>query len=136
MGPEFNKSLRRVAKSELESLGFKFDGKRRFTKIGPNGNELIVEYQVGTRFTQGTFTVNLICGERSERLAMIKPTYLSKWVNKLFGDYDPWWKGIFLPKDDWWKISPFQNEMDSIVGETVAELTSYGLAWFGSTEKS
>lgn len=130
MGPEFNKSLRKVAKPELESLGFKFDGKRRFTKVDRRGNEQIIEYQVGTRAMQGRFAVNLIAGERFERLAMIKPTVMSKLVNKLFGSVDLWWKAIFLPKDNWWKISPFQKEMDSIVGESVADLKSYGISWF------
>lgn len=134
MGPEFNKSLRRVAKPELESLGFRFDGKRRFTKTAPNGKEVIIEYQVGIRGMQGRFTVNLVAGERFERLAMIKPTFLSKRVHRLFGDYDPWWKGLFLPKDDWWAISPFQKEMNSIMGKTVAALKSYGITWLDSGE--
>jgi hypothetical protein len=128
MHPEFNKSLKNIVKPALELEGFKFDGKHRFTKTSPLGNELIIEYQVGVRAAQGTFTVNLIVGENFERLAMIKPTLFSMWVNKLFGTYDPWWKGIFLPKDKWWKISPFQKEMDSIVAKTVAELKSYGIA--------
>lgn len=136
MGPEFNKSLRRIAKPELESLGFKFNGNRRFTKADNKGNELIIEYQIGTRAMQGRFTVNLISGERFERLAMIRPTLLSKWVYKLFGDYDPWWKGVFLPKDNWWKISPFQKEMDSTIGKTVTDLKSYGITWLESTEKT
>lgn len=130
MSPEFNKSLRKVAKPQLESLGFKFDGRRRFTKADKNGGVQIIEYQVGTRATQGRFAVNLISGERFVRLAMIRPTPMSKFVNRLFGDYDAWWKGIFLPKDDWWKISPFQNEMDSIIDKTVADLKAYGISWF------
>ena len=134
MGPEFNKSLRKIAQPELESLGFKFDGKRRFTKVDREGNEQIIEYQVGKRMMQGRFAVNLISGERFERLATIKPTIMSRLMNKLFGDFDPWWKGIFLPKDDWWKISPFQKEMDSIVGESVADLKSYGISWFDCEE--
>ena len=130
MGPEFNKSLRKIVKPQLELLGFNFDGKRQFTKVDESGNELVIEYQVGTRGMQGQFAVNLISGERFERLAMIKPTLMSKLVNRIFGDFDPWWKGVFLPKDNWWKISPFQKEMDSIMGETIVDLKSYGLAWF------
>ena len=130
MGPEFNKSLRKVAKPEIESLGFKFDGKRRFTKVSHNGHEQIIEYQVGTRATQGQFAVNLISGERFERFAMIRPTLMSRLVNWLFGDYDLWWKGIFLPKDDWWQINPFQKEMDSIIKSTVADLEVFGISWF------
>lgn len=136
MGREFNKSLRKVAKPALEPLGFMFDGKRRFTKADDNGGEQIIEYQVGTRATQGRFAVNLISGERFVRLAMIRPTFMSKFVNWLFGDYDPWWTSFFLPKDDWWKISPFQKEMDSIVIKTVADLKSYGIAWFGSGKET
>ncbi len=130
MRPEFNKSLLKVAKPQLEALGYKFDGKRRFTKIDAQGNEMIIEYQVGTRSMQERFTVNLIIGEKSERLKKIRPTLMSRLANRLFGDYDPWWKEIFLPKDDWWKISPFQKEMDSIVHKTVIDLKSYGISWF------
>ena len=136
MHPEFYKSLKHVAKPALDSEGFTFDGKRRVTKVSANGAELVIEYQVGVRAAQGTFTVNLIAGDNFVRLAMIKPSLLSKWVKKLFGEYDPWWKGIFLPKDKWWQISPFQKEMDSIVGKTVAELKSYGIAWFESREQT
>ena len=136
MSAEFNKSLRRIAKPALESVGFNFDGKRRFTKIGYDERELVIEYQVGIGTMQGEFTVNLIVGESMERLGMIKSTLLSKAVNKLFGDYDPWWKGVFLPKDKWWKISPFQEEMDSIVGKTVAELKEYGIAWIERREET
>lgn len=133
MGPEFNKSLRTVAKpDELESLGFEFDGKRRFGRIGENGEQQIIEYQVGSRAVQGRFAVNLISGERYERLAMLRPTFMSRIANRVFGDYDPWWKVLFMPKDDWWKISPFQKEMDSIIVNTVVDLKSYGIFWFDS----
>lgn len=131
MRPEFNRSLREVAKPQLKSMGFKFDGKRRFTKADKNGRKQIIEYQVGTRTMQGWFAINLISGDRAIRLAMIRPTLISKFVNWLFRDYDPWWKGIFFPKDDWWRISPFQKEMDSIINKTVADLNSYGIAWLG-----
>ncbi|HPF31367.1 MAG TPA: hypothetical protein PLO25_03655, partial [Candidatus Saccharibacteria bacterium] len=78
--------------------GFKFDGKRRFTKADKNGRKQIIEYQVGTRTMQGWFAINLISGDRAIRLAMIRPTLISKFVNWLFRDYDPWWKGIFFQK--------------------------------------
>jgi putative methionine-R-sulfoxide reductase with GAF domain len=84
---------------------------------------------LGVRAAQGTFKINLIFGESSERLNMIKPTLLSKLINSIFGNYDPWWKGFFLPKDKWWKISPFQGEMDLILSKTVKELKAYGLPW-------
>ena len=130
MGPEFNRSLQKVAKPELETLGFEFDGKRRFTRINNNSEEQVIEYQVGTRALQGRFTVNLISGKRFERLAMIRPTILSRIANRVFGDYNPWWKGLFMPKDDWWIISPFQKEMDSIIENTVSDLKSFGIIWF------
>ena len=60
---------------------------------------------------------------------MIKPTLLSIIINKVFGQYDPWWKGIFLPKDNWWEISPFQKKMDSIIRKTTKELEAYGISW-------
>jgi hypothetical protein len=59
---------------------------------------------------------------------------MSKLVERLFGGYDPWWKGIFLPKDDCWEISPFQKKMDSIIQKTVANIKSYGISWFDRGE--
>lgn len=129
MKKEFDNSLKNVVQPALEKHGFFFDGKRQFIKEGKNGRKLAIEYQVGVRAAQGTFTVNLILGESSERLNMIKPTLLSKIVNTILGEYEPWWKCIFLPKDKWWRISPFQNEMDSILSKTVKELEDYGLSW-------
>ncbi len=129
---EFDKSMRHIAKPTLETEGFLFDGKRRFIKTGANGVELIIEYQIGLRGAQGTFTVNLIAGDEFERLSKIRPTLFSKKVNRLFGKYDPWWKAILLPKDRWWKISPFQKEMDDILRKTLADLRSYGIAWLES----
>ena len=129
MKKEFDNSLKSVVQPALEKHGFFFDGKRQFIKEGKNGRKLAIEYQVGVRAAQGTFTVNLILGESSERLNMIKPTLLSKIVNTILGEYEPWWKCIFLPKDKWWRISPFQYEMDSILSKTVKELEDYGLSW-------
>ena len=129
MKKEFDNSLKNVVQPALEKHGYYFDGKRQFIKEDKNGEKLVIEYQVGVRAAQGTFTINLILGESSERLSMIKPTFLTKIINTIFWKYDPWWKGIFLPKDKWWKISPFQNEMDSIIFKTVQELEAYGLSW-------
>lgn len=129
MRKEFDQSLKSVARPALEKLGYIFNGKRKFVRKIDNGIELVIEYQVGIRFTQGTFAVNLIVGDAFERLSMIKPTFFSKIVNTLFGEYDPWWKGVFLPKDKWWKISPFQKEMDAIIKKTTNELESYGIGW-------
>ena len=129
MKNEFDKSLKSVVQPALKKYGYNFNGKRQFIKENKNGKKLIIEYQVGVRAAQGAFTVNLIIGDNSERLNMIKPTLLSKVINSIFGKYDPWWKGMFLPKDKWWKISPFQSEMDSILFKTVKEVEAYGLSW-------
>jgi hypothetical protein len=133
--PEFNKSLKRVAKLELEPLGYLYDGKRRFIKTTPEGKQLIIEYQVGVRAMQGRFAVNLLVSEEFERLATLRPSLMSKLVNRLFGDYDPWWKGILLPKDDWWEISPVQKEMDTIIGKTVTDLKSFGINWLEEADR-
>lgn len=129
MRKEFDKALKVVARPVLEKYGYTFDGKRKFIKKNKNGSECIIEYQVGIRSSQGIFTVNLIVGEKSERLNCIQSTWFSKLVNKVFGLYDPWWKDIFLPKDKWWEISPFQKEMDSIIRKNTIELEKYGIAW-------
>lgn len=62
-------------------------------------------------------------------MRMVKPTRLSGWVNRLLGHHDPWWKGLFLPKDRWWKMSPLEADMNAVVEETVNELEAYGIAW-------
>ena len=129
MHKEFDRSLARIAKPILEEYGYNFDGKRRFKKRTTDGEDLVIEYQIGIRSAQGTFTVNLIARGTTERLSMINPTPFSKFVNRIFGNYDPWWKGIFLPKDTWWRISPFQEEMDAIMKKTVIDLKAYGVAW-------
>lgn len=133
MRQEFNKSLKSIAKPILEKYGYFFDGKRKFIK--KNNNTFIIEYQVGIRSTQGTFTVNLIFGDKQERLSCVNPTLFSKIVNALFKQYDPWWKGVFLPKDQWWEISPFQKEMDSTIKQTTNKLESYGIDWLENKMK-
>ncbi len=90
---------------------------------------MTIEYQVGVRSANGKFTVNLISDGKLTRLSMIKPTRFAKIVNRVFGEYDPWWKGILLPKDRWWKLSRSQHEMDSILKTTIKELENYGLSW-------
>jgi hypothetical protein len=118
-----------TSSTTLESAGFEFDGRRRFMKIDPDGRDLVIEYQVGVRFMQGVFTVNLLAGERMQRLGVIRPTAVSRWVSELFGDFDPWWKGIFLPKDRWWTFDASRMDMDATVEDTVAEIKVYGIAW-------
>jgi len=135
MRREFDKALKQIAAPALAEHGYLFDGKRRFTKEGPDGEPLIIEYQVGVQGAAGTFTVNLVKGNELVRLHRLNPTWFSTLVRGLFGDYDPWWKDVFLPKERWLRICPFQKEMDSIVMETVKALKVYGMGWLEGGER-
>jgi hypothetical protein len=127
--PEFDKSLRAVARPALEKHGYAFDGRRRFVRQTGSGKDLVIEFQLGVRSAQGRFTVNLIAGDQRARLAMLRPSPAARVVERLLGDRDPWWKGIFLPKDRWWPVSSRQPQMDAAVGETIAAIEAYGLSW-------
>ena len=128
MSAIFDKSLRSVAKPALEIHGFKFDGRRRFNRA-QNGKEVGIEFQLGQRFMEGKFTVNLVIGEKTDRLGTIRETRFSRFVNRLFGSFDPWWKGIFLPKDKWWNLSNSESQMDKSILEAVACIEKHGLPW-------
>lgn len=112
----------------LEKHGFKSDGHRKFSRI-LNGKEIGIEFQIGQRFMEGKFTVNLAIGEKTQRLGIVRETQLSRLVNRMFGGYDPWWKGIFLPKDKWRKISKSESQIDKTILETVECIEKHGLPW-------
>lgn len=124
----FDKSLRTVAKPALEKHGFKFDGRRRFNRI-QNGKEISIEFQLGQRFMQGKFTVNIAIGEQATRLGIVRETKFSRFVNRLFGSFEPWWKCIFLPKDKWWKLGKSASRMDKSIVAAVSCIEKHGLPW-------
>ena len=128
LSSHFDKSLRKIAKPALEKYGFIFDGRRRFNKI-QNGKAVGIEFQLGQRFMAGKFTVNLVMGEKNIRLGIIRETRFSRFVNRLFGNFDPWWKGVFLPKDKWWKLSKSESRMDGSISEAVTCIEKHGLPW-------
>lgn len=124
----FDKSLRSVAKPVLEKHGFKFDGRRKFSRT-LNGKEIGIEFQLGQRFMKGKFTVNLTIGEQTYRLGIIRETPFSRFINRMFGNFDPWWKGIFLPKDKWWKLSNSETQMEKTIMEAIVCIEKHGLPW-------
>jgi hypothetical protein len=128
MRSAFDKALRRVAKPALEGHGFKFDGRRTFRRVA-DGKNVGIEFQLGTRFMHGRFTVNLLTGEKSARLGIVRETRWSRFVNRMFGTYDPWWKGILLPNDKWWKLRATEARMDATLRQVVAMIEEHGLPW-------
>ena len=128
MRPVFDKSLRKVAKPALEQHGFAFNGSRDFVKqLG--GKEVKVSFQLGQRGMAGKFTVNLIIDGESERLGCVRLTKWSRAIDLLFGKYDPWWKGIFMPKDKWWKLDEFDAYMNQTMRKVLLMLEKQGLPW-------
>jgi hypothetical protein len=124
----FDKALRRVAKPALEAHGFKFDGRRTFRRDA-DGKSIGIEFQLGTRFMAGRFTVNLLNGERFARMGTVRETRWSRFVNRMFGTYNPWWKGILLPKDKWWKLRATEARMDATLRQVVVMIEEHGLPW-------
>jgi hypothetical protein len=129
MKKQIERSLNNIAKPHLQKWGFIYYGKNKFIKKGDSDDDQIIEYQFGKKYLNGIFTVNLICGNKLVRLNMIRPTFLSKVMNRLLGEKETWWKGIFLPKDKWWNISSDQNKTDAIIQKTIIDLDSFGIKY-------
>ena len=114
--PAFTENLSRILVPALEDAGFRFDG-RRVLRRRVGGCIQIVDVQVGDRFMQGKFTINLAVYDptsdaadveratvreydcdwkRRQRLGMLLPPrfpVLRKLpvVGTLFGANDVWW---------------------------------------------
>jgi hypothetical protein len=128
MSSVFDKSLRTVVKPALEKHGFKFNGRREFNRTR-NGQDVGIKFQLGQRFMQGEFTVNLAIGEKFARLGTVRETNWARFVNRVFGARDPWWKGIFLPKDKWWKLCDTETRMEETLRQVVEMIEQHGLPW-------
>lgn len=81
---------------------------------------------------EGKFTINLICENTTVRLGVIRQTPFSRMVNRLFGNFNPWWKGLLLPHDKWWKIGITENDMKKSFNKALQCLENHGLMWFCS----
>lgn len=84
----FERALRKIEKPALEALGFKFDQRRTFRKTLVDGTSWEVQFQLGVRFMQGEFTVNLAHHRPGapyplqERIGAVRKT---RWVRMLRG---------------------------------------------------
>ena len=143
----FDRALREVAKSRLEPLGYKFDGRRTFRRSVAAGRcAQIVNFQLGQRSLQGRFAVNLgvfIAGrdsapadvtvenvmeyhcpaERRQRLGLLMPR-ASEALERFPGI------GIlFGRKDKWWPFSADAASTQVRLREATDAIERYGLPW-------
>lgn len=126
--PLFNESLRNLVQPALQRRGFAFDGRRRFSRT-EHGQTAIIEFQIGQRFMDGRFTINLMCDEKFQRLGLVRDTPWSRLIERLFGGFNPWWKALFLPKDKWWRLGTSATSTDKQVLAALHCLETYGLRW-------
>lgn len=126
--PVFEKSLSKLVIPALEQHGFVFNGRRDFIK--PYGqSEAKINFQLGQRGMAGKFTVNLIVDGASERLGCVRKTKWSRTIDLVFGNYNPWWKDVFMPKDKWWKLDEFDSYMNRTMNRVLFILVTDGMAW-------
>jgi Domain of unknown function (DUF4304) len=139
----FSQQLRQLVVPAFADAGFVFDGSRTFRRF-PQGTPCaqIVNFQLGERFMEGKFTVNLAvydpddasarvepkkafeyhCSARlRQRLGVLLPTPLGTFARlPVFGF-------LFLPRDKWWRA-----DAPKAMDEARDAIFAYGLAWLES----
>src|SRR5687767_3207185 len=136
--PAFTENLRRIIVPTLNDAGFTFDGRRVFRRRVGDCIQ-IVDVQVGDRFMQGKFTLNLAVYDPKRDAADVEPAMVR--------EYDCDWKrrqrlGMLLPsrfpalqklpifgiffgaKDVWWSASSSEE-----MGRAQDALFNYGVKW-------
>lgn len=138
--PVFTQNLRRIIAPPLIDAGFLFDGRRVFRRVVEAGRVHIADVQVGERFMQRKFTINIAVFDpqqdtghadaatareyhcmwpRRQRLGLLVPSRLPVLerlpaVGFLFGRRDKWWPA--------YGVDGLQQAKEALI--------SYGLPWF------
>jgi hypothetical protein len=135
----FSEHLRHVVVPALQNVGFVFDGSRTFRRlIAGTPYVQIINFQLGERFMEGKFTVNLAvyspddaavqveaervfeyhCAtRRRQRLGLLIPSRLGALVRLPV-------LGLFFPRDKWWQAGNPRN-----LQKASDAIFAYGLAW-------
>jgi hypothetical protein len=139
----FAASLRTLVVPALTDAGFAFDGSRTFRRL-PAGTSCaqIVNFQLGERFLEGRFTVNLAVYDPEAATVRLEPTeafehHCAARHRQRLGLLLPRRLGtlarlpmiglLFRPRDTWWRASDpgaIEKARDAIV--------AHGLAWLES----
>jgi len=139
----FSGHLSRLAVPALKDAGLEFDGSRTFRRF-PAGTRCaqIVNFQLGERFMEGKFTVNLAVYDPDDAAAQVDPGkaleyHCSARLRQRLGMLLPVRLGafaklpgigfLFRPRDRWWRA----DDPKSVEAARDAILTS-GLAWLES----
>lgn len=131
----FSQALRTVAKPQLHASGFEFDGRRTFRRPLQQGAIVdAINFQLGQRWLQGQFTVNLSVGTpgseydplaRVQRLGLLIPPPMPMLTRlPVVGTW-------FGPKDIWWRFSADPKQTEAALRRAMHALVRFGYAWFG-----
>ncbi len=144
----FNKGLRNIVEPVLNDHGFKFDKSRTFRRVCHNEDfSEIINFQLGQRSTEGTFTVNLavfVDGDadnisvtkaleyhckpsRRERLRSLMPNWTSVLAGKPI--LRRWFPAT---TDKWWKFSENEKFTQKQQAKVLQEIMTYGIPWLES----
>jgi hypothetical protein len=136
----FSEHLRNLVAPALAEAGFAFDGSRTFRR-SPKGTSCvqIVNFQLGERFMEGKFTVNLAVYDPENAFAQVASDqalehHCSTRLRQRLGVLIPRPLGVFArlpaigflfrPKDKWWRAG-LPGDLDKATEAVV----SYGLPW-------
>ena len=139
----FSKHLRNLVVPALTEAGFAFDGSRSFRRF-PKGTTCaqIVSFQLGERFMEGKFTVNLAVYNPDDATAQLEPEkafeyHCSVRLRQRLGFLLPRPLGafarlpvlgfLFLPRDKWWRAGD-----PEAIEKARNAILAYGLAWLES----
>lgn len=136
----FSEHLRSVVGPALAEAGFAFDGRRTFRRL-PKGTPCvqIINFQLGERFMEGKFTVNLAVYDPAEASAQVAPSeafeyhcaarlrqrvgFLIPSPLRVFAPL-PAIGVLFRPRDKWWRAG-----LPGDVEKATEAVVSYGLPW-------
>jgi hypothetical protein len=149
--PAFTENLRRILAPALKDAGFTFDGRRVFRRRVGDCIQ-IVDVQVGNRFMQGKFTLNLAIYDPTTDAADVEPatglpSAAAAHGTRMVREYDcdrkrrerlgmllpvrfpalqklPVFGSLFGAKDVWWSVSR-SEDMD----RAKDALFKYGVTW-------
>jgi uncharacterized protein DUF4304 len=139
----FSKSLRTLVVPALTGAGFAFDGSRTFRRFpAATPCAQIVNFQLGERFLEGKFTVNLGLYDPDEAAVRLEPAkafehHCAARHRQRLGFLLPRRPGalarvpivglLFRPRDAWWPAG------DPTAIETARDaILAYGLPWLES----
>jgi Domain of unknown function (DUF4304) len=141
----FDKALHEITTPALTAEGFVFDGSRTFRRVHTDKQfSEIINFQLGQRSHEGTFTVNLgvfisahfpnidlhsahevQCAIR-QRLGHVVPTkFQALSVIPFFGQF-------FGPADTWWPFSSVEQTTNKSVSIVTAHIVNNGIPWLTS----